>query len=156
MNTYQSYLALVLFLILCLGAGILGSIATRPAIPTWYAQLIKPDWTPPAWVFGPVWTTLYMLMAVAAWLVWRKVGWSGATGLFLIQLAVNASWSWLFFGMRRPDLGLAGILLLLVLIVLTALSFWRVSTVAGWLLVPYLLWSSFAAALNLEIWRLNR
>jgi benzodiazapine receptor len=156
MNNSHSYLALVLFLILCLGAGILGSIATRPAIPTWYAQLIKPDWTPPSWVFGPVWTTLYILMALAAGLVWHRVGWSGATGLFLIQLAVNASWSWLFFGMRRPDLGLAGILVLIVLVILTTISFWRVSAVAGWLLIPYLLWSSFAAVLNFEIWRLNR
>lgn len=156
MNNNHFYMALVLFLIVCLGAGILGSIATRPAIPTWYAQLIKPSWTPPSWMFGSVWTTLYILMAIAAWMVWRKVGWSGATGLFLIQLAVNASWSWLFFGMRRPDFGLAGILLLMVLIILTTLSFWRVSVVAGWLLIPYLLWSSFASALNFEIWRLNR
>ena len=129
----------------------LGSIATRPAIPVWYNQLAKPSWTPPAWLFAPVWTVLYILMAIAAWMVWGKSGWGSASKLFLIQLAVNACWSWLFFGLRRPELGLIGILALVLLVFLTIFSFWRIAPLAGGLLVPYGLWLSFAAALNFQI-----
>ena len=147
---------LLVFLLLCLGAGWLGAIVTRPAIPGWYAQLVKPSWTPAPWVFGPVWTTLYVLMAVAAWEVWRKEGWSAAVLIFFTQLVVNASWSWLFFGLRRPDIGLAGLLLLVCLVMAAIVSFARVSALATGLLAPYGVWVCFAAVLNYEIWRLNR
>lgn len=151
----RTWVALFVFLLLCLGAGWLGSIVTRPAISEWYVYLQKPSWTPPPWVFGPVWTTLYVMMAVAGWHVWKKEGWSLAVVMFFAQLAVNASWSWLFFGLRRPDLGLLGLVVLVCLVLATILSFWRVSFFAAGLMVPYGLWVTFAAALNYEIWRLN-
>ncbi|MCX8090813.1 MAG: tryptophan-rich sensory protein [Verrucomicrobiae bacterium] len=124
----------------------------------WYASLQKPSWTPPPWVFGPVWTVLYTMMAVAAWLVWRQGGFAAQRrplGLFVIQLALNASWTPLFFGLRRPDLAFAEIVLLWVAIAATLAAFRRVSVTAAWLLVPYLAWVSFAAALNFALWRLN-
>jgi translocator protein len=124
----------------------------------WYQALEKPAWTPPSWLFGPVWTVLYAMMGVAAWLVWRERGFSGAPtalGLFLLQLVLNAAWSWLFFGLQRPDLAAAEILILWAAIAATIVASWRVRPLAGWLLVPYLLWVSFAAALNVAIWRLN-
>ena len=124
----------------------------------YYAQLAKPVWSPPAWVFGPVWTALYVAMAVAAWLVWRCGGWRGQRGplgLYLVQLALNALWTPLFFGLRSPGLALLGIILLLVAIAFTSRAFFRVHRVAGWLLVPYLLWVGFATALNFSIWRLQ-
>jgi tryptophan-rich sensory protein len=152
----KTWLSLLVFLFLCLGAGWLGSIVTRPAIPEWYVHLQKPSWTPPPWVFGPVWTTLYVMMAIAGWHVWRKEAWSFAVVVFFTQLAVNASWSWLFFGLRRPDLGLLGLVVLVLLVLTTILSFWRVSHFAAGLMAPYGLWVTFAAALNYEIWRLNR
>ena len=152
----RTWLSLFVFLLLCLGTGWLGSIVTRPAIPEWYRHLRKPSWTPPPWVFGPVWTTLYIMMAIAGWNVWRKEGWSLAIIAFFVQLAVNAGWSWLFFGLRRPDLGLLGLVVLVCLVLATILSFWRVSLFAASLMVPYGLWVTFAAGLNYEIWRLNR
>ena len=124
----------------------------------WYAALQKPAWNPPSWVFGPVWTTLYLLMAIAAWLVWRAHGFAGAGAaltLYLVQLAANAAWSWLFFGRRDPGLAFADIVLLWVLIALTIALFHRHHRTAALLLVPYLLWVSFATALNFAIWRLN-
>lgn len=124
----------------------------------WYAELQKPEWSPPAWVFGPVWTVLYLLMGIAAGLVWKRYGFSGARtalGLFLAQLVLNALWSWLFFGLRLPGLAFGEIVVLGILILATAIAFWRKRPVAGALLVPYLLWVAFAAALNFSIWRLN-
>lgn len=157
-TTSLQALGLLLWVALCLAAGGLGGLVTTPAIPTWYAQLEKPAWTPPGWLFGPAWTTLYLLMAVAAWLVWRRGGFAGQRRpltLFLVQLALNAAWSFLFFGLRNPGLGLAEIVVLWAMIVATLLAFRRVSTAAALLLVPYLLWVTFATALNFEIWRLN-
>lgn len=125
----------------------------------WYASLHKPSWNPPPWIFGPVWTTLYTMMAVAAWWVWRRGGWRvqrGPLTLYLIQLALNAAWSPLFFGMRAPGLALIDILLLLAAIVATLAAFARVHRFAGLLLVPYLLWVSFATVLNLTLWQMNR
>ena len=125
---------------------------------SFYAQLVLPEWAPPSWVFGPVWTVLYVAMGIAAWLVWRTGGLRAARGalaLFLAQLALNALWSWLFFGWHRGAAAFADILLLWVLIVATLIAFWRVRALAGWLLVPYLLWVSFAAALNYAVWQLN-
>ena len=124
----------------------------------YYAALAKPAWAPPAWVFGPVWTALYIAMAVAAWLVWRCGGWRAQRSpllLYLVQLGLNALWTPLFFGLRSPGLALVWIILLLVAIVLTARAFFRIDRGAGWLLVPYLLWVGFAAVLNFSIWRLQ-
>jgi len=146
---------LIAFVVLCFGVASLGGIATRPAIPEWYAALRKPSWTPPNWVFGPVWTILYALMAVAGWRVWRGGRARPAALVFFLQLALNGAWSWLFFGLRRPDLGLLGITLLWLAIVATMIAFWRVSRKASLLFVPYLAWVSFAAALNFAIWRIN-
>jgi len=142
----------------CLAVGGIGTVFTAQAIPTWYATLQKPSWNPPAWVFGPVWTALYLLMGVAAWLVWRAVGWPAARrglGLFAVQLALNAVWSPIFFGLRSPGWAFADIVALWATIVATMAAFWRLRPAAGALLVPYLLWVTFAAALNGTIWRLN-
>jgi tryptophan-rich sensory protein len=125
---------------------------------TFYAQLALPAWAPPAWVFGPVWTALYAMMGIAAWLVWRARGFGRAQFallLYLLQLGANVLWSWLFFSWRLGLLALADILLLLVLVLATMITFWRIHVPAGWLLLPYLLWVGFAAALNLAIWQLN-
>jgi benzodiazapine receptor len=124
----------------------------------WYAALVKPEWNPPNWVFGPVWTTLYLMMALAAWRVWRVAGIRPARTAFLLyftQLVFNALWSMLFFGWQRPDLAFAWIVVLLALILATALAFRRHDRVAGWLFAPYALWVSFAAFLNFTLWRLN-
>lgn len=123
-----------------------------------YRQLTLPAWAPPASVFGPVWTVLYAMMAIAAWLVWRVGGFRasrGALSLFLVQLAVNALWSWLFFAWHRGGLAFADIVVLWVLLLATIVAFWRMRPLAGALLIPYLLWVSFAAVLNFSVWRLN-
>lgn len=150
--------SLLLFILMSLAAGLIGSVFTGPSVATWYPGLIKPFGTPPAWVFAPVWTSLYVLMGSAAWLVWRRAGWSGAPaalGLFVTQLALNAAWSLIFFGLRMPALALLEIVLLLAVIVATALSFRRFSRLASWLMLPYMAWVMFAAWLNFGIWRLN-
>jgi benzodiazapine receptor len=124
----------------------------------WYAGLVKPVLTPPAWVFGPVWTLLYLMMAIAAWLVWRTLGLTGALGplgLFLMQLALNALWSYIFFGLQRPGLAFLDIVALWLAILATLIAFWRANPTAGLLLFPYLLWVSFATYLNFQFWRLN-
>ncbi len=134
------------------------SLLTRPSIPTWYETLNKPSWTPPNWVFGPVWTTLYILMGVAAWLVWRRGGFAAAAlplSLFLVQLALNAAWSGIFFSWHRPGLAFLEIVILWFAILATLVLFWREKPAAGWLLVPYWLWVGYAAALNGAIWRMN-
>jgi tryptophan-rich sensory protein len=151
--------ALAGWVALCLLVAALGSLATTPEIPGWYAQLAKPTWTPPSWVFGPVWTTLYVLMGVAAWLVWRRGGFRSQARpltLFLTQLALNLAWSFVFFGAHQVGWALVDILLLWVAIAATALAFSRASRPAAWLLAPYLAWVSYAAALNASIWLLNR
>ena len=124
----------------------------------WYASLAKPRWNPPSWYFAPVWSALYVMMAVAAWMVWQRGGWSAPRrplALFLGQLALNALWTPLFFGGHRMGLALAEIMLLWLAIVGTVRAFWSVNRVAAWLLVPYLAWVSFAAFLNFTLWRLN-
>jgi benzodiazapine receptor len=148
-------LALVGWLGLCFAAS---ASAVFVSTGDWYASLSKPSWNPPSWVFGPAWTLLYILMAVAAWLVWREGGWRAqgrALRLFLLQWFLNALWTPLFFGLHRPGLAFAEIALLWLAIAATLWSFWRVRKLAGVLLVPYLAWVSFAAALNFTIWRLN-
>lgn len=152
----RSAAGLVAWLILCYGAAALGA---RFLPGAWYAALAKPVWTPPNWLFAPVWTVLYGMMAVAAWLVWRRYGFSGARGalaLFLVQLGLNGAWSWIFFGLQRAGFALADIVALWTVLLLATLAFWKRRRSAAVLLVPYLAWVTFAVALNLEIWRLNR
>jgi len=151
----------VLVLAICLGtvaaAAALGGYATSLGVGEWYRTLDKPAWNPPDWVFGPVWTLLYILMAAAAWLVLTK-GWRSAKpalALFFLQLILNAAWSWLFFGLRQPGWAFAELLALLAATVTTAVLFARVSPVAAWMLVPYIAWVAFAGMLNFTIWRLN-
>jgi tryptophan-rich sensory protein len=135
-----------------------GAWLTLRSVRTWYPTLARPAWTPPDWVFGPVWTLLYVLMAVAAWLVWRERSRGavvGALRLYGVQLVLNVLWSALFFGMRSPGAGLIGIGALWAAIGATLVDFWRIRRLAGWLLVPYLFWVGYAAGLNWALWRLN-
>ncbi|RWO97579.1 MAG: tryptophan-rich sensory protein [Mesorhizobium sp.] len=138
-------------------AAIAGNLATLPNVPTWYAHLTKPSFNPPNWVFAPVWTTLYLMMAYAFYRVLKaNADWiSFAVAIFLIQITLNAVWSWVFFSFHSPRGGLVVITLLWLAIVLTILAFWQIDPTASMLLWPYLLWVSFAAALNWEIDRLN-
>lgn len=153
----KQILALLVWLAICFIASGVGAAASIRAA-SFYAELIQPSWAPPAAVFGPVWTILYVLMAVAAWLVWREGGFRAnrpALNLFLVQLAVNGLWSWLFFAWHLGTFALANIAVLWLLIVVTVVSFWRVRPVAGAIMIPYLLWVSFAFALNFSVWQLN-
>ena len=153
-----SWAILGAFLVVTLAVGQFGAHVTRPALDPWYRGLAKPDFTPPDIAFPIVWTALFVLMAVAAWLVWKSSGWQRATGaftLFAAQLVLNGAWSYLFFGLQSPFLGLVDIALLLPLIAATAFAFARHSRAAGWLFLPYVLWVAYAAALNFRIWQLN-
>jgi tryptophan-rich sensory protein len=157
--TGSDWLALAGFACACFAVAALGGLATASALEAWYPSLAKPDWTPPNAVFGPVWTALYLAMAVAAWRVWRAGGWVGARGAlaaFGIQLALNLAWSLGFFGLRSPGLGVLIIVPLWVAIYVTLRRFQRIDPVAGWLMAPYLAWVTFAAALNATVWWLNR
>jgi translocator protein len=151
----RSLLGLAGWVALCFVAPALGAFAMPDA---WYASLHKPTWNPPGWVFGPVWTLLYSMMAVAAWLVSRRGGWAVqlvALSAFLVQLAFNAAWTPLFFGLHRPDLAFADIVLLWLAILSTIITFRRVHRGAAWLLLPYLAWVSFATVLNFTLWKMN-
>jgi len=154
---------LLAWLLATFAAAAVGAVAAVDAA-SFYAQLSKPAWAPPAGVFGPVWSVLYALMAVAAWLVWRSVSSTAgstarsravALGLFGMQLAANALWSWLFFAWHRGALAAVEVLVLLALIVATVVAFWRISRPAGLLLLPYLVWVSFASVLTWAVWRSN-
>ncbi len=158
-------MALLLSVGSAVAAGGIGAIFTSEAIPAWYAAIEKPAWNPPPWLFGPVWTFLYVTMGFSAWLVWRSgrgrtvtVEQRSRTALlvYAVQLGANAAWSPVFFGAKRIDLALAVIALLLVLIVATIRRFYQVRRLAGLLLVPYLTWVTFATILNATIWQLNR
>jgi benzodiazapine receptor len=149
---------LVISLVICLSVGLLGSIFTSPAIPTWYAELNKPAFNPPNWLFGPVWTLLYILMAIAAWLLWQQRQTSAAKlalKLFALQLLLNLLWSFIFFGCHAPLYAYLEISLLWLAILFTIINAHRVSAAAAWLLIPYLFWVGFASVLNYAIWRLN-
>ena len=138
-------------------AAAVGGVASANA-GGFYQQLVRPGWAPPPWLFGPVWSVLYLMMGIAAWLVWRDRGFRGARAaltLFVVQLAANALWTWLFFAWRRGALAFGEILLLWVLIAATIVAFWRVRPLAGALLLPYLLWVTFATALTFAVWRMN-
>jgi translocator protein len=159
-ETGRSMLVLAAFIMVCFAAAGVGSLATIPQTVggSWYGTLDKPFFTPPASVFGPVWTVLYLSMAVSAWLVWRREGFSGAQAamaLFSAQLVLNLLWSVIFFGLEAPGLALVEIVALWMAILLTILAFSKISRAAGWLLVPYLAWVTFATALNAGIWWLN-
>lgn len=149
--------SLTISLVVAFATGFLGSLATAPVIDTWYATLVRPELSPPNWVFGPVWSILFVLMAVAAWRVYRKQNTcaSRALRIYGAQLVLNASWSFAFFGFQNPSLGLFVIIALLALICVTAWQFFRVDRIAGYLFVPYILWVSFATYLNFAIVRLN-
>lgn len=153
----RQYLALAGWLALSFVFAAIGALASTDAA-TFYAQLQRPAWAPPASWFGPVWTVLYALMGIAAWLVWRARGLAGARvplGLFVAQLVANALWSWLFFEWHRGGLAFAEVLLLWALIAATTLAFLRIRPLAALLLLPYLAWVTFAAALTFSVWRLN-
>ncbi len=149
-------LRLTLSIVICLAAGAIGSFFTTPAINSWYVFLIKPSFSPPNWLFAPVWTTLYILMGIALFLVWQKAKENKKAIIFFsAQLILNSLWSILFFGLKSPGLALGEIVVLWLLILLTILQFKKISKSAAWLLLPYLLWVSFATFLNLAIFRLN-
>ena len=136
--------------------GAVASVFTGPAIPTWYAGLVHPSFAPPNWIFAPVWTGLYVLMAVAAWRVWRLAGLkSPEIAAFGLQLAFNCAWSFVFFHFHLIGPAAVELAVLLALILATLILFWRRDRLAGLLLLPYLAWTGFALALNLAIWRLN-
>jgi len=155
----HQWLVLAGFILLCLTVGSIGGFATQDSIDTWYATLNKPSWNPPNWVFAPVWTLLYVAMAVAAWLAFaardKRGGDEGARILFWLQLALNLAWSCVFFGARDPGWAFATILVLDATVVATTLRFWRLDRRAGLLLLPYCAWIAYATALNLAIWRAN-
>jgi translocator protein len=145
---------------LCQLAGIIGSIFTTQSVRTWYPTLTKPSFSPPNWLFAPAWITLYTMMGIALYLVWQKSETTEVSKLtfamFFVQLILNALWSFIFFGLRSPFWGFVEIMVLWVTIAISLLLFWRVSITAGVLLIPYLLWVSFAATLTFSIWRLNQ
>ncbi len=153
----RDLLGLLVFMALCLVVSGLGGAVTATSVGTWYQALEKPGFNPPDWVFAPVWTTLYLLMAIAGWRVWRRRAAAGrrALAVFALQLALNLAWSFLFFGLQRIDLALAEIVILLFAILANMVVFWRIDRVAGALFVPYLLWVAYATLLTAALWRLN-
>ena len=157
LSRQKQILGLTGWLVVSFAAAAVGAVASIQA-KSFYSQLVQPSWAPPPGIFGPVWTALYTLMGIAAWLVWRSGGFGPnrqALTLFLLQLAFNALWSWLFFNWNLGVMSLADIAILATLIVATLISFRRVNPLAGMLLIPYLLWVSFASALNYSLWQLN-
>ncbi len=159
MFSKHSAFALVVFLAASFTAATVGGLATAESVKTWYPLLNKPDWNPPPWIFGPVWTALYVMMSIAAWRVYQKRNTQGANvtlALFFIQLCLNALWSILFFGLHSPGFALIEILILWGLLFNLQLRFWTLDRIAGWLWLPYLLWVTFASILNGTIWWLNR
>jgi benzodiazapine receptor len=157
LSKQKQILGLTGWLVVSFAASAVGAVASIQA-KSFYSQLVQPSWAPPPGIFGPVWTVLYTLMGIAAWLVWRSGGFGPnrqALTLFLLQLAFNALWSWLFFKWNLGVMALADIVMLSILIVATLVSFWRVRPLAGVLLIPYLLWVGFASVLNFSLWQLN-
>ena len=156
LTTLTSMLGLVGFLLLVFAVSSTGAMF-KPG--SWYEALAKPVWTPPNWLFPIAWTMLYLMIAIAGWLVWRAVGFSAA-GLafvfYIAQLLCNAAWSWLFFGIHRMDLALIDIIVLWLAVVANIIAFYALHTGAAYLLVPYLLWVTYAAALNFAIWQMNK
>jgi tryptophan-rich sensory protein len=156
MNT-KSILGFVMWLLITFAAAGVGAVASANA-GAFYEKLSRPGWAPPASLFGPVWSVLYLLIAIAAWLVWKDAGFRGASlalSMMIVQLAANALWTWIFFAWHRGAFALVEIIVLWVLIVITMILFWRVRPVAGALFVPYLLWVTFASALTYSMWQRN-
>ena len=151
----RQWLVLAGFIALCISVGSLAGWVTVQSVAEWYPTLNKPSWTPPSWLFGPVWSVLYVMMAIAAWLVWRAGNAQVALTWFGVQLLFNFGWSFLFFGQRSPSLGLLDIILLWSSIVVTIYLFNKKSRLAAILMLPYLAWVSFASALNAAIWVMN-
>lgn len=151
---------LIFAIVICQLAGIIGSIFTVNSIPTWYATLVKPSFNPPAWVFGPVWMVLYTLMGISLYLIllkgFKKKEVKPAINVFTWQLIANSLWSIIFFGWKNIALALVEIILLLVLVIMTIVKFYKIDKVAAYLLIPYLLWGSFATFLTYSIWMLNK
>lgn len=155
----SSTFKLLISIIVCEAAGIIGSIFTSPSIPTWYANIARPSFSPPNWVFGPVWTILFALMGIAFYMIWKK-GFDKkevrmAALVFGFQLVLNIFWSIIFFGLESPGLAFAEVIFLWIAILATIISFYRIDKTAGYILIPYILWVSFAAFLNYNIWVLN-
>ncbi len=154
-KTYQ----IIISIIICQAAGLIGSIFTFSAIPSWYSTLNKPSFNPPNWLFGPVWTVLYILMGIALYLVWQQIKINPrakpAIILFLIHLVLNASWSIIFFGLQNIGLALVELIVLWLMIILVTWQFWQIKKIAAKLMLPYLAWVTFAAILNLTLFILN-
>jgi tryptophan-rich sensory protein len=151
-------LGLAAFVALCFGAAALGGLVTAQSVTSWYPTLNKPAFTPPDWVFGPAWTLLYLMIALAGWRVWRARWPAGARTAMIwyaVQLILNVAWSFIFFGARSIGFALVEIVVLLTAIVVSVVMFWRIDRLAGLLLVPYAAWVSFASVLNFALWRLN-
>lgn len=151
--------ALLGFVVITFAAASIGAIATNSSVATWYPTLNKPAWNPPSWVFGPVWSALYLMMALAAWRVWLRTehpGRLGALTWFFVQLGLNTLWSCLFFGLRNPGLAFAEVLVLWATLVVVLVKFARIDRLAAVLWLPYLAWVSFASVLNGTVWWLNR
>lgn len=154
----KNIIALILFISICLVAEFIGSMLTFISVNDWYQTLTKPTWTPPNWLFGPVWTTLYILMGISAWLVWNQGGFQQnktALSIFFIQLFFNVIWSGLFFGLQQLTMAFIDIVLLWILILTMIITFYKSHKIAGLINILYLLWVSYAGALNFQIWRLN-
>ncbi|HEX2948946.1 MAG TPA: TspO/MBR family protein [Armatimonadota bacterium] len=162
MNRTRQILVLILFLLICYAVAGIGSLFTTSTMGQsgWYATLPKPSWNPPNWVFGPVWTVLYTLIAIAGWLVWKTRGSVRAAAmplaLFTIQIILNGAWTIIFFGQHMPGIAFLDIVILWVFILLTMVVFWRIRPLAGWLFLPYLLWVTYASTLNYAIWQAMR
>ncbi len=148
-------------------AGVIGAVFTTPSIPTWYAGLARPLFSPPNWIFGPVWTTLFALMGISFFLIWKDYSliranrrvvqiWKWGVSFFILQLILNTLWSIIFFGLHNPGGAFAEIIILWLAILATIIAFAKISRIAAWLLVPYILWVSFAGYLNYAIWMLNK
>ena len=151
-------LPLVISIIIAQGSGLIGSLFTATSVNTWFETISKPTWNPPSWIFGPVWTILYLLMGIAAYIIWQKkdiVGVKVTLLVYGIHLVFNSLWSILFFGLKNPQLAFFEIIVLLILIIITTILFWKIDRWAGALMFPYIAWVSFATVLNYTIWQLN-
>lgn len=154
----KHFISLLVFLAICFSVAAAGAVLTNTSVSSWYLTINKPSWTPPNWLFGPVWTSLYFMMALAVWLIWCKVGSLKKLPLVLfgLQLFLNLIWSGLFFTLQNPKIAFIEIVFLWLSILATLISFWRIRIVAGLLLLPYILWVGYAAMLNFTIWRMNQ
>jgi len=155
----KKYLKLVASIVICQMAGILGAVFTSNSVDTWYSTITRPDIAPPNWIFGPVWTTLFLLMGISLYIVWNKGLQTReskvAVSVFGLQLVLNTLWSIIFFGLHNPGLAFIEIIFLWISILASIILFYRISKVSAYLLIPYILWVSFAAFLNYNIWILN-